>query len=109
MLDATNAAISNSLNASPDHVMYVVAGGTKFKESDKWVAFAYVGGKSSFYNNAWGQSLSAEMHEVAHNLGFDHSSEGLVEYGDQTDLMGYRYVSSCPYADREESLSHAFH
>lgn len=106
MLNAANTATSNSLNKSPDHIMYVVAGGTKYKGSDVWVAFAYLGGKSSFFNNDWGKRLSSEMHEIAHNFGFQHSSEDTVEYGDQTDMLGYRYVSSRPYVDRDGSLSH---
>jgi hypothetical protein len=77
-------------NIDPDHIMYVIPHGTEFQGGTAWVAFAYVGGYSSFYNNMWGDYLSSQMHEVGHNLGFHHSSEGFVQYGDTTGLMGYR-------------------
>ena len=33
------------------------------------------------------------MHEMGHNLNLYHSSEGAVEYGDQTGMMGSSYGS----------------
>jgi hypothetical protein len=75
---------------NPNHIMYVLPYGTAFQGNKNWVAFAYVGGRSSYFNNMWGDSLSATMHEIGHNLGFRHSGEGDNDYGDQTNLMGYR-------------------
>jgi hypothetical protein len=93
--DAVKAIIPSGV--SPEHIMYVLPYGTQFPKNaagteftTNWVAFAYVGGYTSYYNDKWGDYLSSQMHEVGHNLGFHHSSEGSVQYGDKTGLMGYR-------------------
>jgi hypothetical protein len=75
---------------APRHTMYVLPYGTEFQGSLNWVAFAYVGGTSSYFNDSWGDSLSCTMHELGHNLGFHHSGEGTEQYGDKSSLMGYR-------------------
>jgi hypothetical protein len=31
------------------------------------------------------------MHEIGHNIGYDHSGEGSLRYGDETGMMGYSY------------------
>merc|ERR1712232_1129391 len=41
----------------------------------------------------WCQSVSAQMHEVGHNLGLGHSNQGTTAYGDQSSMMGYSYDS----------------
>jgi len=69
MFQAASDAVDNSLSASPNHVMYVVPSGTTFNGSSRWVAFAHVGGFNSWYNDDWGDMLSAQVHEVGHNLG----------------------------------------
>ena len=88
MQNAANDMISGGVN--PKHFMFVVPYGTEFQGANDWVAFGYVGGSSSFFNNQWGDSLTSQLHENGHNLGFHHSSEGNVEYGDKTGIMGYR-------------------
>jgi hypothetical protein len=88
LADAVEAKIPQGME--PRHIMYVVPPGTEFQGVVDWVAFAYLGGYSSYYNNWWGDSLSSTMHEIGHNLGFHHSGEGAELYGDKTGLMGYR-------------------
>lgn len=56
---ATVDKIGNSLIASK-HIMYVFPWGTTFDGSSNWVAFANMHGKSSYYNNKWGDRLSAQ-------------------------------------------------
>lgn len=88
MQNAVDDIIPDGVN--PQHFMFVVPHGTVFQGDNNWVAFGYVGGSSTFFNNWWGDSLTAQMHENGHNLGFHHSSEGSVMYGDKSGIMGYR-------------------
>lgn len=39
----------------------------------------------------WCTRVSAQMHEVGHNLGLAHSGEAGNTYGDQSGMMGYSY------------------
>jgi len=76
-----------------DIVMFCMPPGTV-----NWLAFAYIGGWDSYYNDAWCQSMSSQMHEIGHSIGLHHSGEyngtdSAREYGDQTDLMGFSYRS----------------
>lgn len=64
MNKAAIEAVGNSLNFTPKHVMYCVPYGTKFENSRSWVAFAYINGVSSYYNNDWCDRLSSQMHEI---------------------------------------------
>jgi hypothetical protein len=60
MFQAASDAVGSSLNASPKHIMYVVPYGTEFNGSKGWVAFAHVSGVNSWYNDDWGNYLSAQ-------------------------------------------------
>ncbi len=54
-----------------------------------FLAFAYPNSKYSFYSDKWCGFVSAQMHEVGHNLGLGHS--GAVDegaYGDMVGMMG---------------------
>lgn len=66
MFKAADAAVGSSLSASPRHIMYIVPYGTTFRGSQGWVAFAHVSGNNSWYNDAWGNRLSAQVHEVGY-------------------------------------------
>lgn len=58
-------------------------------------AYAYLGGKSSFYDNETIGYSAVQVHEIGHNLGLDHSGEfRQTEYGDGTGVMGI-----APYGD----------
>jgi hypothetical protein len=60
-----------------------------FPPGRNFLAFAYPNSKYSFYNNQWCGYVSAQMHEVGHNLGLGHSGEvGGGDYGDRTGMMG---------------------
>jgi len=69
MNKAAMDAVGTSLNESPRHVMYCVPSGTIFEGSPNWVAFAYINGVSSYFNNKWCDFLSSQVHEIGHNLG----------------------------------------
>jgi len=58
-----------------------------------WIAYAYINHHVSVYNNDWCSYLSAQMHEVGHNIGLAHSGENGDEYGDQTGAMAYGFSS----------------
>jgi len=52
-----------------------------------WLAYAYSNHKYSFYNNEWCTFVSAQLHEVGHNLGLAHS--GILDGGSYEDKQGY--------------------
>jgi hypothetical protein len=56
-----------------------------------WIAYAYLSSYLSVYNAEFCGSVSTLMHEIGHNLGFQHSSQGSDEYGDESGVMGYSY------------------
>ncbi len=86
---ATSAATAllGNLSSQFDHVMYAVPAGT----TDNWIAYGYFNYYQTVYNNDWVTKVSAQMHEVGHNLYLQHSSEGSSSYGDQQGMMGYSY------------------
>jgi hypothetical protein len=90
-----NNAITAELNAqfgvsSPtelaDHVMHCLPPNTM-----NGIAYANLPGWRSVYSDQWCTYLSAQIHEIGHNLGFHHSGEGSAEYADQSGMMGYSY------------------
>mmetsp|Transcript_31727 Transcript_31727/g.62883 ORF Transcript_31727/g.62883 Transcript_31727/m.62883 type:complete len:489 (+) Transcript_31727:161-1627(+) len=72
---------------SNNYIMLCIPPGTL----GNWLAYAYVGSFLSVYNKEWCGRVSAQMHEVGHNFGFEHSGELSNEYADRTGMMGYSY------------------
>lgn len=62
-LQVAEEAIGN-LRSQFDVVMFCMPPGT-----GNWLAYAFVGDQFSFYNNEWCTYVSAQLHEVGHNLG----------------------------------------
>merc|ERR1712226_39401 len=82
------------LNDYFDLVMICQPPGTYKGSSDNtgWLAYAWVDYHISVYNDYWCNSVSAQMHEIGHNLGLLHSGKkGGVEYADTSGMMGYSY------------------
>uniref|UniRef100_A0A7S4AK27 Peptidase M11 gametolysin domain-containing protein n=1 Tax=Pseudo-nitzschia australis TaxID=44445 RepID=A0A7S4AK27_9STRA len=59
--------------------------------SGGWAAYAMVNERFSYYNNEACSSVSAQLHEVGHNLGLGHSGGGKTHYDDTTGFMGESY------------------
>jgi len=51
-------------------------------------AYAYINSWLSVYKDNSCQDYAVQMHEIGHNLGFAHSNQGRVEYGDYSGFMG---------------------
>jgi Gametolysin peptidase M11 len=70
-----------------DHVILVMPdAGLRYFDAPL-IAYAFLDGAVSVYNNLWAGRLSAVMHEVGHNLGLHHSGQGGNDYGDQSGYM----------------------
>ena len=82
MRNAITSALQTAFGQPPyqlvDHLMYCLPPGTM-----GGVAYAFMNSWMSVYNDDWCNSVSAQLHEVGHNLDFGHSNEGTTEYGDQ--------------------------
>jgi hypothetical protein len=65
-----------------DKVLFIVPNGT-----GKWVASSSVNHWRAQFNDEWGLSLTALMHEIGHTVGLLHSNENGVAYGDATGYM----------------------
>lgn len=51
-----------------------------------------VGSHLSVYLNKWCTYLSAQMHELGHNIGWGHSNTPTQKYSDRSDMLGYSYA-----------------
>jgi len=76
-----------------DLIMFAQApGSVNYSGSTGWLAYAFVNGWLSVYNEGWMGPVSAQMHEVGHNIGLQHSGRrGVGEYADISDFMGYAW------------------
>jgi len=86
MRNAITVALNNQFGVSrPDelanHVMYCLPPNTF-----DGVAYAYIDSWNSVYNDDWCLRLSAQMHEIGHNLNLGHSNEN-DPYGDQSGMV----------------------
>ena len=50
------------------------------------IAYAYMNSWMSVYKDNWCNYVSAQMHELGHNLNLGHSNEGGAAYADQVSL-----------------------
>lgn len=57
---------------------------------EPWLAYAYVHQPITVFNGKWCGYISANMHEIGHNLGFTHSNQDGI-YDDKTGYMGWSY------------------
>eukprot|EP00532_Pseudo-nitzschia_australis_P010630 CAMPEP_0168228272 /NCGR_PEP_ID=MMETSP0140_2-20121125/14560_1 /TAXON_ID=44445 /ORGANISM="Pseudo-nitzschia australis, Strain 10249 10 AB" /LENGTH=658 /DNA_ID=CAMNT_0008159819 /DNA_START=1 /DNA_END=1974 /DNA_ORIENTATION=- len=78
---------SEGLREKFDLVMFCQPPGS----SGGWVAYAFANHWASFYNDFFCQRVSAQMHEVGHNLGLGHSGINGDKYGDVSSMMGYSF------------------
>lgn len=67
-----------------DLIMFCFPPGAPFYHA----ASAILNGRQSYYPNDRCGPVSAQMHEVGHNLGLDHSGTHNKPYGDTTGFMG---------------------
>jgi len=83
------SVLGADLFSEPDHVMVCIPPGT----NGGWIAYAYINSSLSVYNDLWCNYVSAQMHEIGHNIGLAHSGES-SSYDDQSGMMGYSYSDS---------------
>jgi len=72
-----------------DHIMYCQPPGV-----NSGIAHALINGYYSTYDDIWCAAVSAQMHEIGHNLGLDHSGADGNEYGDGSGVMGHSILHS---------------
>lgn len=83
VVNAATAVLGTlGLRNGPDHVILCIPPGS----SGNWIGYAYINSDLSVYNNQWCNYPSIQMHEIGHNWGLAHSSEG-GEYGDQVSVF----------------------
>ena len=71
-----------------DRVLFIVPKGT-----GGWVASAPLNHWRSQYNDEWGLSLTATMHELGHSMGLLHANENGRPYADSTGYMAAGHKS----------------
>jgi len=83
---ATHAALGGNMSDVADNIIFCHPPGSV----GDWLAYAYLNGQISAFNDKSCGYISATMHEVGHNLGFRHSNQN-GEYADETGYMGNSY------------------
>jgi len=83
--EVTRAARNQFGNAN--FIMYCLPKGT----GKSWIAYGYFQWWRTVYNDDWCGYMSANVHEIAHNIGLKHSNEGGGLYKDQSGMMGFSY------------------
>jgi hypothetical protein len=90
--------VTNAINAAfgvttpeqiADHFMYCLPDGAM-----SGISYAFLNSWMSVYSDKWCDYVSTQMHEVGHNLNFDHAGEGTAEYGDQVSYRTTIIVTS---------------
>ena len=70
-----------------DHIVVILPDADLSYSGRTFLAYAWLDGPRSTYNDWWGGEITALMHEIGHNLYLHHSGEGSLEYGDETGYM----------------------
>jgi hypothetical protein len=74
---------------TPSSVAFCFPPGTSYPGAGTgWAAYAFIGEYRSFFNDRWCSNVSAQVHEIGHNMKLDHSNEDGA-YGDASSMMGY--------------------
>lgn len=84
---AVTKAIGGGKPSFADNVMYCLPPGTL----GSWLAYGYTNSWLSVYNDKWCEYLSAQMHEMGHNLNLGHANQNGIRYGDKSGYMGYSF------------------
>jgi hypothetical protein len=92
--DELKSEFGTNVENLADFVMYCLPPGTMHKYD---IAYAWMNGFQSVYNDEVCSHVSAQMHEVGHNLNLAHSGHGNEEYGDQSGLVCIHLVELCPH------------
>mmetsp|Transcript_40273 Transcript_40273/g.60406 ORF Transcript_40273/g.60406 Transcript_40273/m.60406 type:complete len:604 (-) Transcript_40273:380-2191(-) len=71
-----------------DYLMYCLPPGTM-----RGIAYAFYDSWMSVYSDVWCTYVSAQVHEIGHNLNLGHSNENGA-YNDQSGMMGLSYSQS---------------
>jgi hypothetical protein len=97
MINTINDKLSSEFGTNPenlaDFIMYCLPPGTMHQYD---IAYAWMNGYQSVYNNEVCSHVSAQMHEVGHNLNLAHSGHGQEAYGDQSGLVCIHLVELWP-------------
>lgn len=75
--------ILGNLPSQYEHVLMVMPTHKTISLSgSNYLAYAYLNGYRSVFNDAWAGRISATQHELGHNLNIGHSGQGKATYGD---------------------------
>eukprot|EP00980_Cylindrotheca_fusiformis_P015406 scaffold4335_cov119-Cylindrotheca_fusiformis.AAC.9 len=93
MLNAIYSQLRTQFSTDPtnlaDFIMFCLPHGT----TDIYdIAYAWMNDHRSVYNDIHCSHVSAQMHELGHNLNMAHSGMGDNEYADKSGMMGYSYA-----------------
>jgi len=88
---AAMGAISDFNQNAYNHIMFIL------DPTINLLAYAYINGNLSVFQDKWASRPSALMHELGHNLGHLHSgddeSEENGQYRDRSGMMGFSYLN----------------
>jgi len=80
--------IFGGLSTQFDHVVLVLPKGFVYG-GRAYLAYGYLGGARTVFEDEWAGRISALAHEVGHNFNLGHAGKGSMPYGDLVGYMGY--------------------